>query len=66
MAATKKGFVVGSKNGGFIGIYDIERDYSIMHVDTFKVDPNCVEICNLSISSKRSYLLITAKISEEK
>lgn len=57
---------MGSKNGGYIGIYDIERDYSIMHVDTFKVHPLCEEINNLSISSKRTYLLITAKIKEDK
>jgi hypothetical protein len=53
---------VGSRNGGYIGIYEIERDYSINHVDTFKVDPNCSEITSLSISTEKSYLLITAKI----
>lgn len=57
--------MVGSKNGGYIGIYEIERDFSINHVDTFKVDPNCSEITSLSISTERSYLLITAKIQEE-
>jgi hypothetical protein len=35
-------------------------------VDTFKVDPNCTEVNNLSISTeKRNYLLITAKMAEE-
>jgi hypothetical protein len=59
--------VVGSKNGGFIGIYEIERDYSINHVDTFKVDPYCLEVNSLSISNeKKNYLLITAKMTEEK
>ena len=38
IAAHKKGFVVGSKNGGYLGIYEIERDFTINHVDTFKVD----------------------------
>ena len=65
IAAHKKGFVVGSKNGGYIGIYEIERDFSINHVDTFKVDPNCSEINSLSVSFDRSYLLINAKIKED-
>jgi len=52
-AAHKKGFVVGSKNGGFIGVYEIERDFSINHVDTFKVDPLCSEVTSVSISFDR-------------
>lgn len=39
LVAHKKGFVVGSKNGGYLGVYEIERDFSINHVDTFRVDP---------------------------
>lgn len=64
MAAHKKGFVVGSKKGGYIGIYEIERDFSINHVDTFKVDPNCTEVTSVAISFDRQYLMINAKIHE--
>ena len=56
---------MGSRNGGYIGIYEIDRDFSINHVDTFKVDPNCSEISSLAISFDRSQLLINAKIQEE-
>ena len=65
MVAHKKGFVVGSKNGGYLGVYEIERDFSINHVDTFRVDPKCSEIVSLGISFDRQYLAMTAKINEE-
>jgi len=65
VAAHKKGFVVGSKNGGFIGVYEIERDFSINHVDTFKVDPMCSEVTSVCISFDRQYLVINSKILEE-
>jgi hypothetical protein len=62
LAAHKKGFVVGSKKGGYLGIYEIERDFSINHVDTFKIEQNCTEVTSLSISFDRSHLIINAKI----
>jgi hypothetical protein len=57
--------VVGSKNGGYIGIYEIERDFSINHIDTFKVDPMCTEVASVSISFDRQYLLINSILNEE-
>ena len=57
--------MVGSKNGGYIGIYEIERDYSINHVDTFKVDPSCSEVSSVAISFDRQYLLINALMKDE-
>lgn len=57
--------MVGSKNGGYIGVYEIERDFSINHVDTFKVDPKCSEVTSVAISFDRQYLAINAKIQEE-
>lgn len=63
--AHKKGFVVGSKTGGFIGIYEIDqRDQSVSHVDTFKVDPKANSICGLGSSSDKSRLVISAKVNE--
>jgi len=65
LAAHKKGFVVGSSRGGLLGIYEIERDFSINHIDTFKVDTNCTEVTCLSISFDRSHLILNAKFKEE-
>lgn len=44
---------MGSKNGGYLGIYEIERDFSINHVDTFKVDPMCTEVTSVAVSFDR-------------
>jgi len=57
--------VVGSKNGGFIGVYEIERDFSVNHIDTFKVDPNSIAVDSLSISFDKTYLVLAAEIQEE-
>jgi len=65
LVAHKKGFIVGSKNGGYLGVYEIEKDFSINHVDTFKVDPKCSEITALGISFDRQYLSITARLTED-
>lgn len=46
-------------------MYEIERNFTISHVDTFKVDPKCEEVTSVSISFDRQYLVINAKIHEE-
>jgi hypothetical protein len=57
--------VVGSKKGGFIGIYEIERDFSVNHVDTFRVDPKCTAVTGLSVSTDKSHLVISSLLQEE-
>lgn len=65
IVANKKGFVVGSNKGGFIGIYEIEqKDSSVNHLDTFKIDPKCTSVCGLGTSSDKSRLIISALLSE--
>jgi len=61
--AHKKGFIVGSTNG-YLGIYEIERDFSVNHIDTFKIDPLCTAIQSLSISFDRSFMVAAALIHE--
>lgn len=65
IVANKKGFVVGSDRGGFIGIYEIEqKDSSVNHLDTFKIDQKCSSVCGLGTSSDKSRLIISALLSE--
>lgn len=65
IVAYEKGFAVGSKTGGFLGIYEIEqKDHSVSHVDTFKIDPKCVSVCGLSCSRGDGRLVISAVLSD--
>jgi hypothetical protein len=65
MVVHRRGFIIASKNAGYLNVYEIDKQYAISLVDSYQCK-EATSITSMALSFDRVYLVFGAYIEQKK